>query len=106
MEKKKADDIWKEVQKKYPAGTEIPNPSLRKFLVVSYEDDLMHFKWGPIFHGKVSKASLEQMHSILQSDKEVDTLDKLIKTYQQKSGDANDCTATAIVLMDMGYVHQ
>ena len=103
---------WAELQKKYPPGATVENPlyvnaqSIRRSVtIVEITDDEIHFKWGVVRHGVISRENLETMAAFLAKGALSEVSDRYdyVDFYRDRVADEQPLVA-CMILADLGLL--
>lgn len=95
--------IWEQVKQRYPDGTMVPHiTGSRKFEILRVTDDAIHFKWGVVSDGIVSRSNLERAVELLIHGVMLPDPASLTSDYRTLVSDEKPTTAAAL-LKDLGY---
>lgn len=104
--------FWEKVKEKYTPGTEVSQlyPDGLKgrtkstFTILDVDDNYLHFKWGVVKHGTISRGNLERMAELIEDGVVKQDLDTLVSDYRTIVSDERPTTACAL-LVDMGIIN-
>lgn len=102
-------EFWEYVKEKYKPGSEVPQlyteqlKSKKTFKILKVDDEYIHFKWGIVHDGTISRYNLERMAELIEDGVVRPSLDTLISDYRTIVGDERPTTACAL-LVDMGII--
>ena len=103
------ENFWEIVKLKYPPGTEVPQlytettSSKRTFTILEVDEKQLHFRWGVVRHGILSRCHLEKMVNLVESGAMRQDLRTLVTDYHTIVSDERPTTACAL-LIDMGII--
>lgn len=104
--------FWDKVKERYKPGMEVPQlyPDVLKtrtkstFTILDVDDEYLHFKWGVVRHGTISRSNLERMAELIEDGVVKQDLDTLVSDYRTIVSDERPTTACAL-LVDMGIIN-